>query len=341
MALNDDIFSRTLRHRALLTMYEKRLESEIDKLLVSHNLRMRLLIRKGNLANTQVLLKQLEREIRSTYRIIYRMAITELNQLAGVSARFTKATLSGALRNIYKARGIAEGTTINDLIIRGNGNFGNQVTKISINERRAVNNIVRNGIAARLSTTQIVTNIGRTGTSLARAQLTTLARTAITETSSFIADETYKLNSDVIRGYQYVATLDSRTSIICARLDGQVFNENTTRAPKPPQHFGCRSTTIPIVKSAGELQNVANNRLQKRNLSRISTGRRASINGQVPARLTYQEWLTTQPNDVKLTLLGSQKRVTIFNQGNLSLRSFSNREGRLVTIDKLEELSNI
>ena len=339
MALNDDIFSRGLRHRALLSMYERRLESEIDKLLVSHNLRMRQLVTNGNLANASTLLKQLEVEIRSTYRTIYRMAIKELNTLAGVSARFFKSTFTQSLRNIYNARGVAEGTTIADLIIRGNGNFGKQVTNISINERRTISRLVRNGISSGISTPAIVTNIKRTGTLLARTQLATLSRTAITETSSFIADQTYKLNSDVIRGYQYVATLDSRTSLICARLDGKVFNENTGRAPKPPQHFGCRSTTIPIVKSAEQLMDTANNRIQKRNLSRISAGRRASINGQVPARLTYPEWLATQSNDVKLTLLGSQQRVSIFNQGKLNLTAFSNRDGRLVTIDALEKLS--
>ena len=340
MALNDDIFSRSLRHRALLSMYERRLESEINKLLVSHNLRLRQIVRDGNLANVRALNLKLELEIRSTYRTIYRMSINELNKLAGVSARFFKSTFTTALRNVYKARGVAEGTTVNDLIIRSNGNFGKQVTNISVNERRTVQRLVRNGISSGISTPSIIQNIKRSGTLLARAQLATLSRTAITETSSFIADQTYKLNNDVIRGYQYVATLDSRTSLICARLDGKVFDENTGRAPKPPQHFGCRSTTIPIVKSAEQLMDTANNRIQKQNLSRISTGRRASINGQVPARLTYQEWLATQDNTVKLHLLGSQKRVTIFNQGKLNLTAFSNRDGRLVTLDALEKLSN-
>ena len=339
MALNDDIFSRNLRHRALLSMYERRLESEINKLLISHNLRLRQIVRDGNLANVRALNLQLEREIRSTYRTIYRMSINELNKLAGVSARFYKSTFTQSLRNIYRARGVGQGTTVNDLIIRGNGNFGKQVTNISVNERRTVQRLVRNGISAGISTPAIIRSIQFSGTSLARAQLATLSRTAITETSSFIANETYKLNSDVINGYQYVATLDSRTSIICARLDGKVFDENTGRAPKPPQHFGCRSTTIPIVKSTNQLMNTANNRIQKRNLSRLSTGRRASINGQIPARLTYQDWLTTQDNNVKLQLLGSQKRVTIFNQGKLNLTSFSNRDGRLVTLEALEKLS--
>jgi SPP1 gp7 family putative phage head morphogenesis protein len=44
--------------------------------------------------------------------------------------------------------------------------------------------------------------------------------------------------------YRYVATLDSRTSSICAALDGREFEYG--KGPMPPQHFNCRSTTVPI-----------------------------------------------------------------------------------------------
>jgi SPP1 gp7 family putative phage head morphogenesis protein len=170
-------------------------------------------------------------------------------------------------------------------------------------------------------------------------KLRTLIRTAITETSAFVANETYKLNDDVVKGYQYVATLDSRTSLICGRLDGKIYALDSKSAPKPPQHFNCRSTTVPVIKSSDQLLATKNNRLQKRKLKRLSPTRRASMNGQVPARLNYSDWLTKQNNDIKLTILGSQKRVDIFNTGKLKLTQFSNREGKLLSLEKLEQLS--
>ena len=339
MAINDDIYSRTLRHRALLTMYEKRLESEMNKLLVSHNIRVRKLIGNSNLNNLTALKIKLNKEIRQTYKKIYKEGISELNKLAGVSAVFHKNTLANALRNIYKARGLPEGIKVTDLIIKANGNFGQQVTAISIQENRQINRIIKNGIRDGLDNGKIITNIKRTGTAIASNQIRTLVRTGITEVSSFIAKETYRLNEDVVKGFQYVATLDSRTSLICARLDGKIYSLDNDTSPKPPQHFNCRSTTIPVVKSAKQLENTSNNRISKRKLKRMSEGRRASINGQVPARTTYSEWLSTQGNEVKLTLLGSQERVNLFNTGKLKLTQFSNKEGKLLSIDKLRELS--
>ena len=110
--------------------------------------------------------------------------------------------------------------------------------------------------------------------------------------------------------------------------------------PKPPQHFNCRSTTVPVIKSADQLLNTKNNRLSKRKIARISDARRASMNGQVPARVNYSQWLSKQDNNIKLNILGSKKRVDIFNQGKLKLSQFSNKEGKLISLEKLEELSN-
>jgi hypothetical protein len=41
MSINDDVYSRTLKHRALLTLYEKRLESELLKILATHKIKMK------------------------------------------------------------------------------------------------------------------------------------------------------------------------------------------------------------------------------------------------------------------------------------------------------------
>ena len=47
--------------------------------------------------------------------------------------------------------------------------------------------------------------------------------------------------------YEYLATLDRRTSEVCAALDGKVFwtEEASTGRNYPPMHPNCRSTTIP------------------------------------------------------------------------------------------------
>ena len=340
MAINDDIYKMRLRRRALITGFERRLALELDNVLKSHNRRL-VSLGQSNGVNRN-LITLYNREIRRTYRRLYNMSLTELNKIYASEATFNASLLNQSLRNIYDARKVPTGFSIRDLLIRDNKNLSQHLASISTAQRNIVNGIVRSGLAESLSNQQIISNIRRRSTSLARTQVSALTRTAVTQVTNDATNRVYDLNRDVLKGYQYVATLDSRTSIICGRLDGRIFSFDSEFKPQPPQHFNCRSTTIPVIKSSGDLNKVrGNNRIKKRNLNNITEARRASINGARPARLTYSQWLTEQPNEIKLNLLGSQGRVRLFNEGNLTLTQFSSRDGKLLSLERLEELSNM
>jgi len=340
MSINDDVYSRMLKHRALLTLYEKRLDTEITKILTSHKIRLQRIVANSGTANINALTRKLNKEIRLTYKKIYKDGIDELNKLAGVSARFYKSLFEKSLNNIYKTKGVKDTLKVNDLIIKSNGTYSQQLTSISILQQRKIKGIVKLGMTENKAMINIAQDLGKSGLTTSAVQLKTLTRTAITETSNFVSNTTYKLNDDVVKGYQYVATLDARTSLICGRLDGKVYSLSNKNAPQPPQHFNCRSTTIPVIKSTNQLLNTKNNRLQKRKIAGLSDSRRASINGQVPGKTTYPEWLSSQSNDVKLAILGNQKRVSLFNSGDIKFSQFSNKDGKLISLKQLEELSN-
>lgn len=48
--------------------------------------------------------------------------------------------------------------------------------------------------------------------------------------------------------YQYVAILDSKTTKICKKLDGRIFEVNDPKSIRPPQHYNCRSVIMPITE---------------------------------------------------------------------------------------------
>lgn len=52
-----------------------------------------------------------------------------------------------------------------------------------------------------------------------------------------------------ISAYQYSAILDDRTSDICEKLDGRVYNANDPiwKSITPPNHFNCRSMLVPVL----------------------------------------------------------------------------------------------
>ena len=338
MSINDDILSRGLKERALLSLYEKKLDTDLTKIMSSHKKRLVNSALKNGNKSVNALNRALTLETRKTYRKIYKNGISELKALANTSSKFHNNTLKESLGKVYRSK-VYTGLKVNDLIINSAGTYSEQIASISLTQQRRIKDVVKKGMIDNLAVNKIAKNVGDS-IDLPGAQLKTLSRTAITETSSNVSSATYKLNEDVIDGYQYVATLDSRTSMICGRLDGKVFRLDDSRGVRPPQHFNCRSTTVPIVKSYEDIANTKSSRISKRRLKRLSGSKRASFNGQVASETNYAKFLSEQDDNFKLTVLGNKRRVEIFNTGKLKFTQFSTRDGELVSIGRLEELLN-
>ena len=129
-------------------------------------------------------------------------------------------------------------------------------------------------------------------------QVMALVRTSVNQVANAASQQVYEANQDVTQKYRYVATLDSRTSAICASLDGQEFEYG--KGPLPPQHFNCRSTTVPVID------------YKELGLEPPPPGKRQSMDGLVSANTSYGKWLRDQPASVKDEVLG-KSRVPYFN----------------------------
>jgi SPP1 gp7 family putative phage head morphogenesis protein len=138
---------------------------------------------------------------------------------------------------------------------------------------------------------------GGQSTAVADNQVMALVRTSINQVANSASQQVYEANQDITKKYRYVATLDSRTSSICAALDGREFEYG--RGPMPPQHFNCRSTTVPIIDPDI--------------LPPSTIAKRASADGPVPVNMNYGQWLAEQSNKVKAEVLGPSK-VPYFNR---------------------------
>jgi SPP1 gp7 family putative phage head morphogenesis protein len=138
---------------------------------------------------------------------------------------------------------------------------------------------------------------GGQATAVADNQVIALIRTSINQVANTASQQVYEANQDITPRYRYVATLDTRTSAICRALDGKEFEYG--KGPMPPQHFNCRSTTVPIIDPDI--------------LPPSTTATRASKDGQVPINQSYGEWLSNQPRSVQADALGPGK-VAYFNR---------------------------
>ena len=147
-------------------------------------------------------------------------------------------------------------------------------------------------------------------TKLANHQIRTIVRTSVNQVQNQASQAVYAANSKVAPKYQYVATLDSRTSVVCRDLDGKTFAYN--RGPTPPQHFNCRSTTVPVVDYEGLSKQKGFEGLKPPPVGKVVT--RPSATGRVPQDMTYGEWLLKQDKKLQVKTLGNPKKVSYFKK---------------------------
>ena len=278
----------------------------------------------------------------SKVNIFTSKAFTEDNFVNFGSGKFSlTATQGAAIRlpngtTVSKAfRGLAESSAERlDLAVRSGVFAGESLDQIT---RRLVGRLEFADFGP-LSVKQLALAGGEL-TKLANNQISTIVRTSVNQVTNQASQAVYAANKKVAPKYEYVATLDSKTSPICRRLDGQIFDYN--KGPTPPQHFNCRSTTVPVV-DFDRLQKEFP-RLEKPPATKLDT--RPSITGRVPQGTPYGNWLLQQDRKLQVKTLGNEGKVNFFKKlakregsGQAALRKMIRNDGSEVSLARLEQL---
>lgn len=162
---------------------------------------------------------------------------------------------------------------------------------------------------------------------ITRNNAESVVRTAVNHVSSHARAELAAENDDIVKGEMMVATLDLGTTDYCKNIDGKVFPVG--EGPRPPFHFKCRTTPVPVLKSWKELG---------LSLKELAPGTRASMDGQVPASTTYTEWLARQSADRQDQALGGPGRGALYRRGAVTIDRFVDGRGRPLSLRELEQL---
>jgi len=148
-----------------------------------------------------------------------------------------------------------------------------------------------------------------------------IARTAVSNVVHQAKEEVFKKNTDIVRKVQWIATLDDRTSLICINYDGKMFDVG--HGERPPAHFNCRSTVVPVTPSWQEF-----------GIKDPPPATRASMNGAVPAKMNYRKWLKTQPKAVQVKVLG-KKRAELYRSGQVKIDKFVGKNMKPLNLKQL------
>lgn len=154
-----------------------------------------------------------------------------------------------------------------------------------------------------------------------------IIHTSISRARDVADQKAYKDFDDVITGWESVSVLDSRTSLLCASLDGRMYYKkkgypNYTDIPnRPPRHFRCRSRLVPRTDF-------------KTKTTRAENG---DSSGQIDAKTNFEKWFGNQSESFKENYLG-KGRYELYSSGRLKVKDFIDiKSGETFTLAELRK----
>lgn len=303
----------------------------------------------GREAYRQKRLEKLLDQVRGTIKASYRSASSklrgELLELADIEGDFVATAInrgigadlatSGFTRSQLRALVdgvLVQGATTSDWWSRQAGDTLQRFT-----------DEMRLGVSQGQTTAQLIRRV-RGGTengepvvgfmNIIRRHAESLVRSATQAVAERAREATYEANQDLIAAVVWTSTLDGRTSPMCMVRDGLRY---TVKGKEPighdvpwgggpgNLHWGCRSSSRPETKSWRDLGVDADD---------LPPQTRASMNGQVAADLTFEQWLAGKPAAQQDDILGDG-RAALWREGKITFRQLLDGNGRELTLVEL------
>lgn len=173
---------------------------------------------------------------------------------------------------------------------------------------------------------------------ITRRDAEAVTRTALGHMAGFVQDRFADANADIIKAVQWSATLDLRTSEICRIRDKKLYEPVSHKPIKHSMpwlggpgraHWRCRSAQVYVLKSLKELGIDIDGTLD-------ASSTRASMDGQVPADLSYGDWLKKQSATRQDEVLGPT-RAKLMRDGKLPMEAMYSQKGQFLDLKTLRE----
>jgi len=331
MSTNDKIEDAVTRHQVFIMRYsqgrERLADDYVEKLIGAVTERLGADIATVSPAKLDQIIADVADEIKSQSEEYEKSVVDEMLEFIGYESEFNVNLLESAATAVAvtaPALAILQAAmllrrmplepdrsyTINEALQEYSGRKSRQIVQT-----------IRDGVTLGQTSQEITSNINNL-TKLQQRQAATLARTVTNYASVQAREVVMRENPDITNSYRWIATLDGRTSLICASRDQQVFKESN-ESPKPPAHFNCRSTIAPILEEDSPDQ------------FRAALGDSGAQ--QVSKSTRYETWLRRQSRAFQTEVLGVT-RAKLFREGRISIGRFVDAQGATLTLDQLRKL---
>lgn len=294
------------------------------------------------------LLVSVKRVNAEAYRAVLEALQPELRGLSEVESKAQTATLKGAIPAEVQIRSPVAGLSWEQVYATALSRpFQGRLLKdwaANLEQSRLalIRNTVRTGFVEGQTTADIIKGIRGTRAlkyadgllNRPRQELAAVVQTALSHTAQTARQAACEANADLVKALRWVSTLDSRTSPMCRLRDGLQYTADKHKpighhvpwGDGPGRlHFNCRSVSVPVLKSWRELGIP---------VDEMSPATRASMDGQVPAELTYKEWFAKQSAERQADILGPA-RYKLMKAGKVGFDAFYSDKGRWLSLDEL------
>lgn len=280
-------------------------------------------------------LTKLEKDLAVLVSVIYNDMGTSLKKNMAEFAQYEAGFSARMFENATDITFTVPSTTViansvgnTSMKVKGKGRgqtVAGALSQFSDKKAKQIVQIVNDGVIAGKTTLEVAKEITTVTRTLQAAQVTSLTRTITNHVSSEARETTMRANKDIIKGVEWVSVLDGRTTSICGSLDGKLFPIDS--GPRPPIHWGCRSTTIPVVKKEFSINPT------KDASKRPAVG--ADGTEQVKGNTTYNSWIKKQPKAFQDDVLG-ETRGKLLRKGNLSMDKFVDNNYKELSLKELK-----
>lgn len=347
--IDKNLFDRLVNRQIAVGRYAERQAYEVIKLLnrADKELLAKIIDRGESDSFTGRRLEALLKEIRSmvdkSYRELFDATKAEMEQFAPHAAEFAAATLSMSLPAAWSPVAISDEQLV-AIIDKTPISIGKDkkllleevFSSMASGKEEMIRGALRLGMVQGETVDQMVRRLKGTRAAQyrdgllegSRRSMAAIVRTTTAHVNNVATQAIYAKNKDVIKGWIWCSTLDSRVCFSCAARSGKRYDLDETNIP--PLHLQCRCVQLPEIKTWGELG--------FDNLPEFGKFDRASKDGPVDSEISFGGWLKTQSKDVQIEMLGPA-RQRMFSAGELKIDKLVDSSGKTYTLDELKKLS--
>ena len=286
--------------------------------------------------------KRLEQQIQQLKKIV-KLTPMQFEELASVEASwairtFASVDIEATLPAASTLKRIAQ-----TALIQG-ASIGQWFSQLESQLQFDIERTIKNGVVLGQTNDQIAKALVGNGSdkgpepfARSRRDVKAIVRTGVQTIANETRLATYEENADIIKALQWVSTLDSRTSDICMARAGKTWAFPSLKPighdipwnGGPPAHWACRSTVLPITKTFAEIDGV------DAVSPDITPKTRSSMDGQVAADLTFDDFLKGKPQSFADEMLG-KGRAQLWREGKITLSELLSAKGTPLTLTQLK-----